>query len=116
METSWQATLLGRGPGERGGALGLAGAQVGTGTATIHRLLQVVAARPSSIGQAGWAWRRRSNSFLELERHEVQELPMLLRPGSVGDGGAEEPEEHEQLSAGTAGRGRHVDGLRASCA
>ena len=35
---------------------------------------------------------------------------MLLRPGSVGDGGAEEPEEHEQLSAGTAGRGRGVDG------
>ena len=30
---------------------------------------------------------------------------MLLRPGSVGNGGAEEPEEHEQLSAGTAGRG-----------
>jgi hypothetical protein len=28
---------------------------------------------------------------LELERDEVQELPMLLRPGSVGDGGAEEP-------------------------
>ena len=55
------ATLLGRGPGERGGALGLAGAQVGTGTAMIYRLLQVVAARPSSIGQAGWAWRRRSN-------------------------------------------------------
>ena len=25
---------------------------------------------------------------------------------------AEEPEEHEQLSAGTAGRGRNVDGLR----
>ena len=42
---------------------------------------------------------------LELERDEVQELPMLLRPGSVGDGGAEEPGEHEQLSAGTAGRG-----------
>ena len=36
---------------------------------------------------------------------------MLLRPGSVGDGGAEEPEEHEQLRAGTAGRGRDVDGL-----
>ena len=36
---------------------------------------------------------------------------MLLRPGSVGDGGAEEPEEHEQLSAGTAGRGRDVDGF-----
>ena len=51
---------------------------------------------------------------LELERDEVQELPMLLRPGSVGDGGAEEPEEHEQLSAGTAGRGRDVDGLGAS--
>ena len=46
---------------------------------------------------------------LELERDEVQELPMLLRPGSVGDGGAEDPEEHEQLSAGTAGRGRNVD-------
>ena len=29
----------------------------------------------------------------------VQQLPMLLRPGSVGDGGAEEPGEHEQLSA-----------------
>ena len=43
---------------------------------------------------------------LELERDEVQELPMPLRPESVGDGGAEEPEEHEQLSAGTAGRGR----------
>ena len=42
---------------------------------------------------------------LELERDEVQELPMLLRPGSVGYGDAEEPEEHEQLSAGTAGRG-----------
>ena len=39
---------------------------------------------------------------------------MLLRPGSVGDGGAEEPEEHEQLSAGTAGRGRDVDGFGAS--
>ena len=38
---------------------------------------------------------------------------MLLRPGSAGDGGAEEPEEHEQLSAGTAGRGRDVDGLGA---
>ena len=57
LETSWQVTLLGRGPGERGGALGLAGAQVGTGTAKIYRLLQVVAARPNSIGQAGWAWR-----------------------------------------------------------
>ena len=53
---------------------------------------------------------------LELERDEVQELPMLLRSGSVGDGGAEEPEEHEQLSAGTAGRGRDVDGFGASCA
>jgi hypothetical protein len=42
---------------------------------------------------------------VELERDEVQELPMLPRPGSVGNGGAEEPEEHEQLSAGTAGRG-----------
>ena len=51
---------------------------------------------------------------LELERDEVQELPMLLRPGSVGDGSAEEPGEHEQLSAGTAGRGRDVDGLGAS--
>ena len=51
---------------------------------------------------------------LELERDEEQELPMLLRPGSVGDGGAEEPGEHEQLSAGTAGRGRDVDGLGAS--
>ena len=51
---------------------------------------------------------------LELERDEVQELPMLLRPGSVGDGGAEEPEEHEQLSAGTVGRGRDVDGFGAS--
>ena len=54
---------------------------------------------------------------LELERdevlNEVQELPMPLRPESVGDGGAEEPEEHEQLSAGTAGRGRDVDGLGA---
>ena len=48
---------------------------------------------------------------LELERDEAQELPMLLRPGNVGDGGAEEPEEHEQLSAGTAGRGRDVDGF-----
>ena len=47
---------------------------------------------------------------VELERDEVQELPMLLRPGSVGDGGAVEPGEHEQLSAGTAGRGRDVDG------
>ena len=27
METSWRATLLGRGPGERGGALGSAGAK-----------------------------------------------------------------------------------------
>ena len=36
---------------------------------------------------------------------------MPLRPESVGDGGAEEPEEHEQLSAWTAGRGRDVDGL-----
>jgi hypothetical protein len=44
----------------------------------------------------------------------VQELPMLLRPGSVGDGGAEEPGEHEQLSVGTAGRGRDVDGLGAT--
>lgn len=51
---------------------------------------------------------------LELERDEVQELPMLQRPGSVGDGGAEEPAEHEQLSAGTAGRGRYVDGLGAT--
>ena len=51
---------------------------------------------------------------LELERDEVQELPMPLRPESVGDGGAEEPEEHEQLSAGTAGRGRDVDGLGAT--
>ena len=42
---------------------------------------------------------------LEFERDEVQELPMLLRPGSVAVGaGAEEPGEHEQLSAGTAGR------------
>ena len=63
METSWQATLLGRGLGERGGALGSAGAQGGAGTAMLHRFLQVVAARPSSIGQAGWAWRRRSNSL-----------------------------------------------------
>ena len=31
METSWRATLLGRGPGERGGALGSAGAQGGLG-------------------------------------------------------------------------------------
>ena len=53
---------------------------------------------------------------LELERDEVQELPMLLRPGSVRDGGAEEPGEHEQLSVGTAGRGRDVDGFGASCA
>ena len=52
---------------------------------------------------------------LELERDEVQELPMLLRPGSVGDGGAEEPEEHEQLSAGTAGRGRDVDAWAHAC-
>ena len=51
---------------------------------------------------------------LELERDDAQELPMPLRPESVGDGGAEEPEEHEQLSAGTAGRGRDVDGLRAT--
>ena len=52
---------------------------------------------------------------LEFERDEVQELPMLLRPGSVAVGaGAEEPGEHEQLSAGTAGRGRDVDGLGAS--
>ena len=54
METSWQATLLGRGPGERGGALGSAGAQVEAGTAMLHRCLQVVAARPGSIGQTGW--------------------------------------------------------------
>ena len=54
VETSWQATLLGRGPGERGGALGSAGAQVEAGTAMLHRCLQVVAARPSSIGQTGW--------------------------------------------------------------
>ena len=39
---------------------------------------------------------------------------MPLRPESVGDGGADEPEEHEQLSAGTAGRGRDVDGLSAT--
>ena len=51
---------------------------------------------------------------LELERDEVQELPMPLRPESVGDGGAEEPEEHEQLSTGAAGRGRDVDGLSAT--
>ena len=51
---------------------------------------------------------------LELERDEAQELPMPLRPESVGDGGAEEPEEHEQLSAGTAGRGRDVGGLSAT--
>ena len=51
---------------------------------------------------------------LELERDEAQELPMPLRPESVGDGGPEEPEEHEQLSAGTAGRGRDVDGLSAT--
>ena len=51
---------------------------------------------------------------LELERDEAQELPMPLRPESVGDGGADEPEEHEQLSAGTAGRGRDVDGLSAT--
>ena len=31
METSWRATLLGRGPGERGVALGSAGAQGGLG-------------------------------------------------------------------------------------
>ena len=31
METSWRATLLGRGPGERGGALSSAGAQGGLG-------------------------------------------------------------------------------------
>ena len=42
---------------------------------------------------------------LELERDEAQELPMPLRPESVGDGGAE-----EQLSARTAGRGRDVLG------
>ena len=53
---------------------------------------------------------------LELERDDAQELPMPLRPESVGDGGAEEPEEHEQLSAGTAGRGRDVDGFGASSA
>ena len=63
METSWQATLLGRGPGERGGALGSAGAQVEAGTAMLHRCLQVAAARPSSIGQTGWRWRNRSNSL-----------------------------------------------------
>ena len=39
---------------------------------------------------------------------------MPLRPESVGDGGAEEPEEHEQLSTGAAGRGRDVDGLSAT--
>ena len=54
METSWRATLLGRGPGERGGALSSAGAQGGAGTAMLRRCLQVVAARPSSIGQTGW--------------------------------------------------------------
>ena len=63
METSLQATLLGRGPGERGGALGSAGAQVETGTAMLHRCLQVAAARPSSIGQTGWRLRKRSNSL-----------------------------------------------------
>ena len=41
---------------------------------------------------------------LELERDEAQELPMPLRPESVGDGCAE-----EQLSAGTAGRECDVD-------
>ena len=51
---------------------------------------------------------------VELERDEAQELPMPLRPESVGDGAADEPEEHEQLSAGTAGRGRDVDGLSAT--
>ena len=51
---------------------------------------------------------------LELERDEAQELPVQLRPEGVGDGGADEPEEHEQLSAGTAGRGRDVDGLSAT--
>ena len=63
METSWQATLLGRGPGERSGALGSACAQVEAGTAMLHRCLQVVAARPSSIGQTGWPWRKRLNSL-----------------------------------------------------
>ena len=58
--------------------------------------------------------RRHGLEQLELERDEAQELPMLLRPGSVGDGGAEDPEEHEQLSAGTAGRGRDVNGLSAT--
>ena len=61
----------------------------------------------SSIGQTGWPWRKRFEQLEhELERDEAQELPMPLRPESVGDGGADEPEEHEQLSAGTAGRGR----------
>jgi len=54
METSWRATLLGRGPGERGGALSSAGSQGGAGTAMLRRCLQVVAARPCSIGQTGW--------------------------------------------------------------
>ena len=63
LETSWQATLLGRGPGGRGGALGSAGAQMEIGTAGLHCCLQVVVALPSSIGQTGWAWRKRSNSL-----------------------------------------------------
>ena len=68
METSWQATLLGRGPGERGGALGSAGAQVEARTAMLHthRCLQVVAARPSSIGQTGWPDTGKAGKFHEI--------------------------------------------------
>ena len=53
---------------------------------------------PSFLDRPGGMGVAEEVEKLELERDEVQELPMLLRPGSVGDGGAEEPEEHEQLS------------------
>ena len=43
---------------------------------------------------------------LELECDEAQELLMPLQRESVGDGGAGEPEEHEQLGARSEGAPR----------
>ena len=114
METSWQATLLGRGPGERGGALRGLGRRSGGGWDGDAPPLPAGSRCATQLDRPDRMAVAEQVEQLELERDDAQELPMPLRPESVGDGGAEEPEEHEQLSAGTAGRGRDVDGLSAT--
>ena len=49
-----------------------------------------------------------------LHRKEVAGMAASARRRSVGDGCAGEPEEHEQLGAGTAVRRRDVDGGQTS--